>query len=392
MHRIQELWQDRVGEELLKIRNQNMYKQQEDSAHNESNVQVDDSIETHTKIYSSINEEVKHNKNSSENLTDELFLPLVSALSVYSGHVEGEGDQDKSKYVVLFKPDSDRENEWIEISRADRSLPGLIVFQAIASKFPEFGNTSELVAKYRDLVEQKTKPNLAADMCVSADQALHSYRNQLCRQCFLYCCSDHTDPDQEDTVPKLEEQEELTLSSTPCGLDCFLRLHGSLATLSTCTPAKSTDSQSIVPLLRPELCDELNSMWGITNTERNVWTCAEETLYRELACSFPNNWCVIAQTMVTKRCSQVYQFSLQDPDTCVKHSTSCGEQSRGSKFTTGSADVGECSTAVVKVEGATVDNSTEAKSGEDGCVTTTPEVPMETEAAPSTVEAAESQV
>ena len=70
--------------------------------------------------------------NEQENLTDELFLPLVAALAKYDT-VSGEGEvkEGKARYVVLFKPDSEREKEWVGLSRRDTALPGLIVFQVL---------------------------------------------------------------------------------------------------------------------------------------------------------------------------------------------------------------------------------------------------------------------
>ena len=183
-------------------------------------------------------------------------------------------------------------------------------FQAISSKFPEFGTTDDLISKYRVLTAAKARPDLlpnldgAEAVSVTAERALHSYKLLLCKRCFLYDCPLHSDSQVDEPVPRLQDREELALPSAPCGGDCFRHLPGALAALSPRTP-RSVAKQSGGPLLRPELCDELNPLREITNTDRDIWTPAEETFYRILAQSFPSNWCVVAQAMVTKKCRQV---------------------------------------------------------------------------------------
>ena len=108
--------------------------------------------------------------------------------------------------MVLFKPNSSSETKWIHISREDSSLPGLIVFQAISSKFPEYGNTEQLIAKYEHLIAQKVKPDFVANIdgekaeSVSAERAMQSYKLLLCRRCFIYDCQLHNDPKVEESV------------------------------------------------------------------------------------------------------------------------------------------------------------------------------------------------
>ena len=89
----------------------------------------DEVIDRDQKFISSLVEEVNHRVSSEDNLSDELFLPLVAALAKWDVREGREG-----KYVVLFKPDSEREREWVRLSRRDPALPGLIVFQAVASR------------------------------------------------------------------------------------------------------------------------------------------------------------------------------------------------------------------------------------------------------------------
>ena len=280
----------------------------------------DEVIDRDPKFISGLVEEVNHKMSMSDNLTDELFLPLVEALTKYDERSA------KTKYVVLFKPCTERENEWVMSSRTDLTLPGLVVFQAIASKFPEFGTTDELIGKYRQLTAQVKRSDFVANLdsvdaaSMGAERALHSYKLLLCRRCFLYDCPLHSDPPVDDAAPKLTEQEELSLPTTPCSKDCFRHLPGAVAALSPRTPRSTNIPSENASTLRPELCDELNPLRGITGSEKDVWTHAEETFFRVLAQSFPSNWCVIAQAMITKKCRQVYQFSQTDAGPKVKRS------------------------------------------------------------------------
>ena len=144
----------------------------------------DDVIDKDQKFISGLVEEVNHKMSMSDNLTDELFLPLVEALTKYDER------SNNSKYVVLFKPDTNREKEWVKASRTDLTLPGLIIFQAISSKYPECGTTDELIGKYSQLTAQVKRSDFVANLdsveatSMGAERALQSYKLLLCRRCF----------------------------------------------------------------------------------------------------------------------------------------------------------------------------------------------------------------
>jgi len=277
----------------------------------------DEVIDRDQKFISSLVEEVNHRVSSEDNLSDELFLPLVAALAKWDVREGREG-----KYVVLFKPDSEREREWVRLSRRDPALPGLIVFQAVASRYPEFGTTDELLAKYRHLTDAARRADFVQSIdgpeaaSVTAERALHSYRSMLCRRCFIYDCPLHSDQQVEEPVPRLEQLKlaDLPLPSSPCSAYCYRHLPGALAAASPRTP-RPAGRVAEGPRVRPELCEEL---WRPPPEDRDVWTPAEETFFRVVAQSFPGNWCAIAQVMITKRCRQVYQFSTRDEGPKVK--------------------------------------------------------------------------
>jgi len=292
----------------------------------------DDVIEKDAKFINTIVDEVNTKMSIQNNLDDNLFLLLVSALSLYGPQEDSVNDQ--TKYVVLFKPDTKKEKDWVMASMSDSSLPGLVVFQAISSSYPEFGTTDELITKYRTLTAQKAKPDFVPNIDgpeavpVSAERALHSYKSLLCRRCFLYDCPLHNDPYVDQPIPRLQPEMELPLPSQPCsGTDCFLSLPGVLDTLSPRTPHSKGHSS-----FNSKLCVEINPLRDVTGSEIDLWTGSEITFFRVLAKSFPSNWCAIAQVMITKKCRQIYQFSLEDAETAGGRTRRAkGQGSKGKK-------------------------------------------------------------
>jgi len=270
---------------------------------------------------------------SDDNMDDELFLDLVKALQQYDVHAPPQpylnGTKSKDKLSDLknpnkvkkdppdseMKPKKDcEENAVIESND--------IIFQAISTKYPEMGSAEELIHKYKTLTAVKDKCDFTPDIdgpdatSVSCERALHSYKSLLCRRCFLYDCDLHNDdPPANEPIPRKEMLEELPLPSEPCGEDCFMNIPGVRATLSPRTPVNNAAKPK---LYNPELAAELNPLNDITGTEDDVWTGAEQSMFRVLIKTFPANFCAIAQCMITKKCRQVYDFSLKEDNTSVR--------------------------------------------------------------------------
>ena len=111
---------------------------------------------------------------------DALFLSLVNSLAKIN--IDNEDPEDNLKLQVLTRPSTEQQMKWNLSSTIDRSLPGLIVFQAIAKQYPDYGTVEELIKKFQKLKDVKTTTNLVQDLdgpyaqAISAERAQHSYK------------------------------------------------------------------------------------------------------------------------------------------------------------------------------------------------------------------------
>ena len=127
----------------------------------------EENVKTRTKIFGEDDE-------------DALFLSLVNNLAKIK--IDNEDPEDNLKLQVLTRPSTEKEMKWDLSSTIDRSLPGLIVFQAIAKQYPDYGTVEELIKKFQKLTDVKTTTNLVQDLdgpyaqAISAERAQHSYK------------------------------------------------------------------------------------------------------------------------------------------------------------------------------------------------------------------------
>ena len=198
---------------------------------------------------------------------DSLYLKLVNNLS-NTTRLEDSGQP-------LSPPSSQLQKLWHSQTLQDRTLPGLVVFQAIATKYPDYGTVEELIKRYRKIKDEKTGRNLIQNIdlpeapAVSAERSLHSYKSLLCRRCFVYDCPLHNDERElEESIPP---QSQECLPSGPCGPECYQ------LSLRPVDPPTRED-----PLYRPQLakaaCKKLLGPRYVSATR--VWVDSEKTLFR----------------------------------------------------------------------------------------------------------------
>ena len=263
---------------------------------------------------------------------DGLFLTLVSNLSKL----------DVSRDAIKA-PSSEEQRKWQITSSVNKSLPGLAVFQAISHQYPDYGSVEELIKKFRKLNEVKSNTNLVPDIdgpmveAISAERAMHSYKSLLCRRCFKFDCPLHNDP-YIDTAEPRADKDELAPPTIPCGKDCFLHIANDPPPVSSPLAPSNRATKPVQlqfdPALAKTLCKKL---LGEHYTKENLdnWNNSEITFYRSLAVSLPDQYCAIAQGMMTKTCKQVYLFSQQEEPENVarikKKSSSLPGRGRGHK-------------------------------------------------------------
>ena len=216
---------------------------------------------------------------------DSMFLDLINSLK----KVEINGNSlDETK--LLESPKTEDQKRWHLTSSVDKTLPGLVVFQAIANKYPDYGSVEELIKKFMKLNDVKATTNLVQDLdgpnaqAISADAAIHSYKSLLCRRCFKYDCPLHNDPFVDETSKV--DKDEVALPTSPCGPDCFLNLQSVRGTMSPLTPQNPNNSKSKTKFkCDPALAKRVaKKLMGEHYTEENInrWVNSEITLFRSV--------------------------------------------------------------------------------------------------------------
>ncbi|KAK7873095.1 hypothetical protein R5R35_000375 [Gryllus longicercus] len=215
-------------------------------------------------------------------------------------------------------------------------------------------------------------PNIdgTAAQSVPREQTMHSFHTLFCRRCFKYDCFLHPckgpgSPPAERGLqayhpgPNLLKRKgpDLKPFSDPCGPDCYMHLEGmkeklaaiaeknkeesdateqaeqqktnaggqrprkvrKQASVDSGNEASSEDSndsnkydkdQSSEPT-STKTTTSLRKILGVDCTD-GEWIGSDQSMFRALHKVFLNNYCAIAQIMLTKTCQQVYQFAQKE--------------------------------------------------------------------------------
>ncbi|XP_046993058.1 histone-lysine N-methyltransferase E(z) [Schistocerca americana] len=257
-----------------------------------------------------------------------------------------------------------------------KAFPAMVIFQAISAMFPDKGQPDELREKYIELTERldpnalppECTPNIDGPNAESVprEQTMHSFHTLFCRRCFKYDCFLHR-LQAYHPGPNLQKRKgpDLKPFSEPCGPDCYMLLEGMREKLAAIAERSKEESDVAAdaqnPSQRPrkvrkqasvdsgneassEDSNDSNkydkefkrgskdgkpppadtvsqptstrtsfSLLGLMGPEETAeWTGADQSLFRALHKVFLNNYCAIAQIMLTKTCQQVYEFAQKE--------------------------------------------------------------------------------
>ncbi|KAH1010764.1 histone-lysine N-methyltransferase E(z) isoform X1 [Dendroctonus ponderosae] len=216
-------------------------------------------------------------------------------------------------------------------------------------------------------------PNIdgACAASVPREQTMHSFHTLFCRRCFKYDCFLHR-LQACHPGPNLQKRRgpDLKPFCEPCGPDCYIHLEDVKEKMAA--KAKQEEEtervekekeqerdkkrKSLVDLVEPRVAASSNStnprkickqtsvdsgneassedsndsnkdcdngdpvstttsfsLLGLMGAnDHNEWTGSDESLFRALHKVFLNNYCAIAQIILTKTCQQVYQFAKKE--------------------------------------------------------------------------------
>ncbi|CAH0547418.1 unnamed protein product [Brassicogethes aeneus] len=287
--------------------------------------------------------------------------------------VEKKEKDEKEKDVKVNDEKTPSEED--KPKKEDMEFPIMIIFQSISSQFPDKGGPEELRDKYIELTE-RTDPNAPPECTPNIDgpnaatvpreQTMHSFHTLFCRRCFKYDCFLHR-LQACHPGPNLQKRRgpDLKPFTDPCGSECFLLLDavkekmaakakqeeeteketkGKPATkaavdstevkangnannprkickqqsVDSGNEASSEDSNDSNKFKDNEGGDPVStttsfSLLGLMGAnDHKEWTGSDESLFRALHKVFLNNYCAIAQIMLTKTCQQIYHFAQKE--------------------------------------------------------------------------------
>ncbi|XP_054273140.1 histone-lysine N-methyltransferase E(z)-like [Macrosteles quadrilineatus] len=306
------------------------------------------------------------------NIDDTLFVELVDALVPY--HIKDQEEAEAAaKEKTNTTPSTTPQKSTNKMN--EKQFPAQIVFQAVSAMFPDKGSPEECREKYRELtapnaLPAECTPNIDGPKAESVPRAqtMHSYHTLFCRRCFKYDCFLHR-LKVHHPGPNLTKRKgpDLKNFSESCGSDCYMLLEGMQEKLAAAAKTAAATEQakedmeeqngvkgenSGVRKVRKQTSvdsgneasseDSNDSKEGdkedgegegegeasggevvshqagfsllplMPSSDQKEWTGSDQSLFRALHNVFLNNYCAIAQIMLTKTCQQVYQFAQKE--------------------------------------------------------------------------------
>ncbi|KAL4713115.1 hypothetical protein ACJJTC_004501 [Scirpophaga incertulas] len=289
-------------------------------------------------------------------IDDQLFVDLVHALMAFQTKDE-ISEEKKDRELRNSKEDKEKEKDTKEKDGKDKNtkedkddkkpnnekqFPIFTIFQTISNQFPDKGTPQELREKYIELTSVRDPdalppectPNIDGPLAepVPRDQTMHSFHTLFCRRCFKYDCFLHR-LQACHPGPNLTKRKgpDLKPFAEPCGPNCYMLLKlarekaageedkGKPHAIDSPNDASSEDSNdsnryqkggstsaSWTSDRTPADDTPYNALGLSVGDTSSEWTGSDQSLFRALHKVFPDNYCAVAQLMLSKTCQQVY--------------------------------------------------------------------------------------
>ncbi|EAA03026.3 AGAP012516-PA [Anopheles gambiae str. PEST] len=335
-------------EELIKNYDGKVHGDKEDSIDDAMFVELVHTLMQYTNQESNIDEKTAHSKSpigekspiSIHNFDQSIGKASSSKMEKDNNCDENLtcNDLNTNKELRLLQPNAMKKNR-LNV----KAFPAPIIFQAISSLFPENGTGEELRDKYIELTERvdperppECTPNIDGPRAesVSREQTLHSYHTLFCRRCFKYDCFLHR-LQACHPGPNLQRRRwpELKPPGKPCGEACYLHLDGVKQLISfdnigkspvmldsgneACSEDSNDSSQCSKDATLTKSSKNGSNLFEIFDPKDTEWNGSDKSFFRTLQKTFLNNYCAIAEAMLTKTCQQVYRFVQQEAAACL---------------------------------------------------------------------------